>query len=234
MQANHAAEKRTVNIGDNERILSALAGSLLLYATAKKHTVNSLLLLGGGYLLYRAVSGHCAVRQGLGVGAARSRREEAEVGEIKVRAELVINRPRAEVYAFWRRLENLPLFMRHLEHVDELNAKTSAWKLKLPGGTGDIRWEARILKEEEGKEFSWHSVAGAPIENTGKINFADTPAQGTRVDVMIVYRQPEGVVSEGMAHLLSQAFRTKVEDDVRRFKDYFENEFATGVNGHIH
>jgi uncharacterized membrane protein len=234
MQANHAAEKRIVNIGDNERILSALAGSLLLYATAKKHTVNSLLLLGGGYLLYRAVSGHCSVRQVLGVSAARGHREESEVEEIKVRAELVINRPRAEVYAFWRRLENLPLFMRHLEHVDELNAKTSAWKLKLPGGTGDIRWEARILKEEEGKEFSWHSVAGAPIENTGKINFADTPAQGTRVDIMIVYRHPEGVVSEGMAQLLSQAFRAKVEDDVRRFKDYFENEFATGVNGHIH
>src|ERR1700683_1186579 len=130
-------EKPEVNMGDTERMLSALAGSLLIYATAKKHTVNTLLLLGGGYLLYRAVSGHCAVRQAL---SARGHREEAQVGEIKVRTQLVVNRPRTEVYAFWRRLENLPLFMRHLEHVDELNAKTSAWKLKLPGGTGDIRW----------------------------------------------------------------------------------------------
>lgn len=223
MQATHEAEKSAVNIGDNERIISALAGSLLLYATAKKHTVNTLLLLGGGYLLYRAVSGHCAVRQVLG---ARGRREEAQAGEIKVRVQLVVSRPRAEVYAFWRRLENLPLFMRHLEHVDELNAKTAAWKLKLPGGTGDIRWETRIVKEEEGKELSWHSVAGAAIENTGKINFADTPAQGTRLDVMIDYRHPEGIVSEGMAHLLTRAFRAKVEADVRRFKDYFENEIA--------
>ena len=231
MQATNAAGKHTVNIGDNERVLTALAGSLLLYATAKKHTVNTLLLLGGGYLLYRAVTGHCAVRQAL---SARGHREEAQVGEIKVRTQLVVNRPRTEVYAFWRRLENLPLFMRHLEHVDELNARTSAWKLKLPGGTGDIRWEARIVKEEEGKEFSWHSVAGAAIENTGKINFADTPARGTRVDVMIAYRHPEGVISEGMAQLLTQAFRAKVEDDVRRFKDYIENEAAAGVNGHAH
>ena len=232
MQATNAAGKAAVNIGDNERIISALAGSLLLYATAKKNTVNTLLLLGGGYLLYRAVSGHCAVRQAL--GARGGHREEAQEGEIKVRTQLVINKPRAEVYAFWRRLENLPLFMRHLEHVDELNAKTSAWKLKLPGGTGDIRWEARIVKEEEGKEFSWHSVAGAPIENTGKINFADTPAHGTRVDVMIAYRHPEGIISEGMAQLLTQAFRAKVEEDVRRFKDYIENEAAAGVNGHAH
>jgi uncharacterized membrane protein len=231
MQATNAGGKHAVNIGDNERVLTALAGSLLLYATAKKHTVNTLLLLGGGYLLYRAVSGHCAVRQVL---SARGHREEAQAGEIKVRMQLVVNRPRTEVYAFWRRLENLPLFMRHLEHVDELNAKTSAWKLKLPGGIGDIRWEARIVKEEEGKEFSWHSVAGAPIENTGKINFADTPAQGTRVDVMISYRHPEGIISEGMAQLLTQAFRAKVEEDVRRFKDYIENEAVTGVNGHVH
>ena len=231
MQATNATGKHAVNIGDNERVLTALAGSLLLYATAKKHTVNTLLLLGGGYLLYRAVSGHCAVRQAL---SGRGHREEAQAGEIKVRTQLVVNRPRTEVYAFWRRLENLPLFMRHLEHVDELNAKTSAWKLKLPGGIGDIRWEARIVKEEEGKEFSWHSVAGAPIENTGKINFADTPARGTRVDVMIAYRHPEGIISEGMAQLLTQAFRAKVEEDVRRFKDYIENEAATGVNGHAH
>ncbi len=233
MQATPAADKRIVNIGDNERILSALAGSILLYATAKKNTVNTLLLLGGGYLLYRAVSGHCAVRRALGV-KVQGHREEAQAGEIKIRAQLVVSRPRAEVYAFWRQLENLPLFMRHLEHVDELSARTSAWKLRLPGGTGDIRWEARIVKDEEGKEFSWHSVAGAPIENTGKINFSDTPAQGTRVDIMIAYRHPEGIVSEGMAQLLTQAFRAKVEEDVQRFKEYIENEAATGVNGHAH
>ena len=35
MQATNAAGKHAVNIGDNERVLTALAGSLLLYATAK-------------------------------------------------------------------------------------------------------------------------------------------------------------------------------------------------------
>jgi uncharacterized membrane protein len=228
MPTQDTAGKPVVNIGDNERILSALAGSLLLYATAKKHTVNTLLLLGGGYLLYRAVSGHCSVRQAFG-----GHRGEAQPGEIKVRAQLVVSKPRGEVYAFWRHLENLPLFMHHLEHVDELNAKTSAWKLKLPGGIGDIRWEARIVKEEEGKEFSWHSVAGAPIENTGKINFSDTPAQGTRVDIMIDYRHPEGIISDGMAQLLTQAFRQKVEQDVHRFKNYIENDVVAGLNGHV-
>src|ERR1700727_2001957 len=99
METPNAARQAAVNVGDKERMLSALAGSLLLYATAKKNTVNTLLLLGGGYLLYRAVSGHCAVRQAL--GARGGHREEAQAGEIKVRTQLVINKPRAEVYAFW-------------------------------------------------------------------------------------------------------------------------------------
>ena len=49
------------NISDEQRVISAVAGSLLLYFVAKKNKRESLLLLGSGYLLYRAISGHCPV-----------------------------------------------------------------------------------------------------------------------------------------------------------------------------
>jgi uncharacterized membrane protein len=224
MPTTTRAERRTINVGDKERALCALAGSLLLYATAKKHTVNSLLLLGGGYLLYRAVSGHCPVYAAL----PRHHRQADDSTDIKVRTHLVVNKPRDEVYAFWRRLENLPLFMRHLDNIDELDAKTSAWKLKIPGGAGEIRWEAKIVKEEEGAELSWHSVPGAAIENTGKINFSDTPGKGTRIDVMIAYRTPPGVIGERIAHLLTPAFHNRVEQDIHNFRYYMENAGVAG------
>lgn len=212
-------ERERVNVGDKERMLSALAGSLLMYATVKKHTVNTLLLLGGGYLVYRAMSGHCAVREAI------SRRRAGLVGsDLKVRTHVVVNRPRAEVYAFWRRLENLPLFMRHLEHIDELDEQTSAWRLKMPGGMGDIRWESKIVKDEKDVEISWNSVEGAAIRNTGKINFSDTPGKGTRIDVMIVYGIPAGPIGERMSALLTPAFRRRVEDDVQNYKEYLETE----------
>jgi uncharacterized membrane protein len=229
MQTSSTVEKPAINIGDKERILSALAGSLLLYATARKHRVNTLLLLGGGYLLYRAVSGHCAVRD-----AVSKRRTGAVGGDLKVRTHVVVNRPRAEVFAFWRRLENLPLFMRHLEHIDELDERTSAWRLKMPGGMGDIRWEVRIVKEEKDTELSWHSVEGAVIRNTGKINFSDTPGKGTRIDVMIVYGVPSGPIGERMAGLLTPAFRRRVEEDIHQFREYLETEAVNGVNGHAY
>jgi uncharacterized membrane protein len=216
-------KKPEVNMGDTERMLSALAGSLLIYATAKKHTVNTLLLMGGGYLLYRAISGHCALYD-----AMSGRRSGARGGELKVRTHVVVNRPRAEVYAFWRRLENWPLFMRHLEHIDELDERTSAWRLKVP--ERDIRWEARIVKDEKDTELSWNSVEGAVIRNTGKINFSDTPGKGTRVDVMIVYGIPAGPIGERMAELLTPAFRQRVEEDIHRYREYLETE----VNLHAH
>jgi uncharacterized membrane protein len=228
MQTSSAAAKSAANIGDGERVLSALAGSLLIYATTRKHTLNSLLLAGGGYLLYRAISGHCAVSEAFGS------RLPAAGGDLKVRTHLIVNRPRAEVYAFWRRLENLPLFMHHLEHVDELDHRTSAWKLKMPGGAGEIRWEATIVKEEKDVELSWHSVPGAAIRNTGKVNFSDTPGKGTRIDVMIAYGIPPGAIGERMASLLSVAFRRRVEQDILLFKEYIEPEVVKGMNGHGH
>jgi uncharacterized membrane protein len=218
-------EKPAVNIGDTERVLSALAGSLLIYATTKKHTVNTLLLMGGGYLLYRAISGHCAV-----CDAMSERRSGASGGDLKVRTHVVVSRPRAEVYAFWRRLENWPLFMRHLDHIDELDGRTSAWRLKMPGGMGDIRWEARIVKDEKDTELSWNSVEGAVIRNTGKINFSDTPGKGTRIDVMIVYGVPAGPIGERMAGLLTPAFRRRVEEDIHQYKEFLETE----VDVHAH
>ena len=220
--AGSAGERRT-NVSDEGRVVSALAGSLLLYFVARKHKFDSLLLFGGSYLLYRAISGHCPVSSLL----HSDHRGSATGSNVNIRTHVIVNKSRAEVYSFWRRLENWPLFMRHLENVDELDNNTSAWRLKLPG-MGEVRWEARILKEEKDSELSWHSVADAPIESTAKINFSDTPGNATRVDVMLSYRAPGGAIGERIARLLTPAFRERVEDDIRNFKRYFENVGVAG------
>jgi uncharacterized membrane protein len=53
------------------------------------------------------------------------------------------------VYAFWRRLENLPLFMKHLSNVTEIDAKHSHWEAVVPGNIGKIKWNAEIVKEKK-------------------------------------------------------------------------------------
>jgi uncharacterized membrane protein len=214
----HTPSERSANIGADQRTLSAIGGSLLLYFVAKKHKWDSLLLLGGTYLLYRAVTGNCPVTTALN----SVQEHTAHSPNINVRTHLVVNKPREEVYNFLRRLENWPLFMRHLENVDELDKTTSAWRVKLPG-VGDIRWESRILKDEKNTELSWHSVPHAAIENTGKLNFSDLPGNATRIDVMLSYRAPAGAIGQRLSRVLTPAFGEKVKDDVYRFKAYFEH-----------
>jgi uncharacterized membrane protein len=215
---HQTSSEHPADIGTDQRTLSAIGGSLLLYFVAKRHKWDSLLLLGGTYLLYRAVTGNCPVTTAL----KSAREHAAQTPNINVRTHLVVNKPREEVYTFLRRLENWPLFMRHLENVDELDKTTSAWRVKLPG-IGDIRWESRILKDEKNTELSWHSVPDAAIENTGKLNFSDMPGNATRIDVMLSYRAPSGAIGQRVSRVLTPAFGEKVKDDVYRFKAYFEH-----------
>jgi uncharacterized membrane protein len=217
-----------VNMGNTERVISAIAGSLILYKITQKHKADSLLLLAGGYLLYRATTGHCPVHSLLGKG-----RGADHARNVNVRASVLVSRPRAEVYAFWRKLENLPLFMKHLESVDEIDEFTSAWKVKVPGGLGHIRWEAEIVKEEEGSELSWQSVPGASIRNAGKINFSDTPAQGTRIDALISYQAPMGKFGETVSRLLTPLFSEMIEKDILDFKHFIEDRDTAEHLGQI-
>ena len=207
-----------IMLGKTERAISAVGGSLLVYFVTRRHKKESLLLMAGGYLLYRAVSGKCPVTNALREGGRDHR-----PSNVNVRTQVTVNSPREEVYAFWRRLENLPLFMKHLESVDELSDTISAWKIRIPGGLGDVRWEAEIVKEVPDTELSWQSAPGASIENAGKINFSDAPSGGTRIDVMITYRAPMGIVGERLSRLLTPVFRNMIEKDIEGFKHFIED-----------
>ena len=218
----HDRYHTSADLGDGQRILSAIGGSLLVYYVTKKHKTDTLLLLGGAYLLYSAISGHCPIST-----AAVTSNRRTHPSNVNIRTHLVVNKPREEVYTFWRCLENWPLFMHHLNNVDEIDNSTSAWTMTMPG-IGDIRWEAGIVKEEKDRELSLSSVPGAPIDATAKLNFSPTPGNATRVDVMLSYRAPAGVIGERLARLLTPAFREKIETDIYNFKHYIEN---VGKNG---
>ena len=59
---------------------------------------------------------------------------------------VTINRPRAELYAYWRDFANLPSFMDNVERVDILDSRRSHWVVKAPGGR-TVEWDAVITQE---------------------------------------------------------------------------------------
>src|SRR3954471_731434 len=75
----------------------------------------------------------------------------------KLEESVTINRPVEVVYSFWRRLENLPRFMVHLESVTEGDEGVSHWVMKTSKGK-QLEWDARIIEERPNEMISWQSL----------------------------------------------------------------------------
>lgn len=144
------------------------------------------------------------------------------VRNINIRATLVVNRPRYEVFAFWRNLDNLPLFMKHLESVRVIDEKRSEWRAAIPGIPGTIKWDATIVKDEPGELLGWSSLPHSDIENAGKVTFKDAGLQGTEIDVVITYRPPLSGIGAGVSKLFNPLFKKMIQKDIAGFKAFME------------
>src|SRR5262244_687026 len=90
-----------VNVGDVERVLSVIGGGALTLYGLRRSLGNLLLMLGGGALIYRGLTGYCAAYQALGVNTAHR-----DTGHgVALRATITVNKSTPEVYQFWRHLE---------------------------------------------------------------------------------------------------------------------------------
>ncbi|WP_423735194.1 SRPBCC family protein [Chitinophaga caseinilytica] len=214
-------EKSTViNVSKTGRILSSAAGASLIYLALsgmKQSPVKNIgKLLVGGYLLYRGLSGNCPI-----TAAIDDEHRPRHARAVNIRTSMIVERPRGEVYAYWRQLSNLPLFMAHLDDVEVLDNRHSHWTIKLAGNM-KLEWDAEITEDKPGEELAWRSLEGAEIANAGKVRFRDTENGGTEILVTFTYRPPAGFVGAGLARLMNPAFAQLVRHDIIRFKQHLE------------
>jgi len=216
------------NVGRTERIISAVAGSLLMLHGLKNGRKLSEVPLGS-FLLFRGATGYCPVKEKLiGPGAMINTIPEnksiASPQRIQIETRVIINKLRSDVYSFWRKLENLPLFMKHLEKVKVIDAKTSLWSAKIPGGFGTIDWESEITNDQVNENISWRSLADSEIRNSGVIHFRDAGPGKTELHATISYEAPGGIIGEKVGKLLNPVFEKMVKADIENFKKYLENK----------
>lgn len=143
-------------------------------------------------------------------------------GAVRIERVTTINKPVHEVYQFWRRFENFPRFMRHLESVERIDDRRSRWRATGPGGTR-VEWEADLLEDREDEWIAWQSLPGSQIQNSGSVRFSPAPgARGTEVRVQLQYSPPAGRLGRGLAWLLGQEPDQQIHYDLRRFKQLME------------
>jgi uncharacterized membrane protein len=151
-------------------------------------------------------------------------------GDALVGRAVTINRPRAELYAYFRDFANLPSFMDNIERVDVRDATHSHWVVKAPAGR-TVEWDSTITDEVEGEYFVWASDPGADIANSGRIEFRDVGARGTVVTASLIYDPPAGVVGKLIAKLFQREPAIQARRDLRRFKQLMETgEVATAAS----
>jgi len=162
------------------------------------------------------------------VGAEVPKPAQGDADTLVARS-VTINRPRAELFAFWRDLTNLPHFMENVERVDRIDDKRSHWVVKAPGGRS-VEWDAGIVEEREGELIAWASAEGADVPNSGRIEFRDAGARGTVVTATILYDPPAGMIGKVVAKLFQREPAIQARRDLRRFKQLMETgEVATAA-----
>ena len=224
------------NVGDTERLISAVGGGLLTaYGINRGDTFGVLLSVLGGGLLLRGATGHCQVYDAMGVNSNESERKsgtysKGRSGKIHVNKSITINKSASELYSFWRDFENLPQFMNHLESVKTTGEKTSHWVAKAPLGS-TVEWDAEITSEHENERIGWKSTEGSEIPNSGVVEFLPTSTRGTEVKVTLTYEPPAGYLGSLVAQLFGEEPNQQVAEDLRRFKSLMEAGMIMKVEG---
>jgi uncharacterized membrane protein len=138
-----------------------------------------------------------------------------------------INKPRDEIYAFWRDFANLPQVMESVEEVRVLDERHSHWKMKGPNGS--YEFDSVIIEDEPGRVIAWESVPGGDVRNSGRVEFLDAPpGRGTWVRAVLSYSPPMGVIGKVVAKVTGKEPEIQGRRDLRRLKQLLETgEIAT-------
>lgn len=140
---------------------------------------------------------------------------------------VTIDRPREELYAFWRDFRNLAQFMENVERIDVLDERRSHWVVSAPMGK-TVEWDSEVTEDIPGRRIAWTSTGDADIANSGWIEFTDAPpGRGSEVRAFISYDPPGGTVGKVIAKVLQREPRVQARRELRRFKQLMETGEVT-------
>jgi uncharacterized membrane protein len=201
--------------------LRVAGAALALYGLTRKGGLAMILrTVGTGLLLGGVTRGRMDLP---GVPPVDRRRA------VDIQKTLYIEAPIQQVYAFWSKYENFPLFMSHVREVEDLGNGRSHWRVSGPGGV-PIEWNAVLTQQEPGEVIAWRSESGSMLENAGVIRFSPS-GTGTRVNLRFCYHPPAGGAGQAVAELIGSDPRAKVNEDLGRMKSLLEATTRSGSHG---
>lgn len=222
MQAEHAHTSSASLSHANNLIAIGTGAALLTIGAFRRSPAGPWFAAAAVPFLYRGIVGHWPEPfQAFGTNGDTREALGGDHG-VHVRDAVRLELPIHQVYAFWRRLENLPRFMRYLDSVREDAADRSHWVAIGPGGIR-VEWDAELINEVEDKLIAWRSLPGSDVTTAGSVNF-DSVRGGreTQVTVNLQYAPPAGKTGAWVATLFGREPSQTIREDLRRLKQILE------------
>lgn len=141
---------------------------------------------------------------------------------------ITVDRPAEDLYRAWRRFEDLPRFMSHLESVEQTGDHVWHWRAKGPARSR-VEWDAEIIEDLPGKRIVWRALENSQVPNSGSVRFEPAPeGRGTEVTLNLVYQPPAGKLRTWIARAFGRSPELQIPVDLHRFKQWMEaGEIAT-------
>jgi uncharacterized membrane protein len=139
---------------------------------------------------------------------------------ILVEKTIDVDAPVEQVFAYWRNLSNLPMWMSHVREVRPVGDNRWHWVVDGPAGI-PVEWDSELLNVEENREMTWHTVGDSDVGSVGRIRF-QSQGGGTRIHVQMRYLPPGGVIGHAVAKFFGADPKTEMDDDLVRMKGAIE------------
>lgn len=140
--------------------------------------------------------------------------------EKAIEASVTIQRPVAQVFAYYRDFRNLPAFLGDVMAIELIGPATSRWTIQGPLGI-QASWTIRVTEERTNELIRYETVALPGLKTFWEIRFAPGVGDG-ETDVHEVMKPPLGILGRTALALIGKVPAEEVRSNLRRLKEVME------------
>jgi uncharacterized membrane protein len=194
------------------RLAAAGLGGMLLGLSADRRTGAILRVLGLGLIAFAAEP---LLAQGVQTAGDKRRR-------VSFKSMLDIERPVADVFAFFKNFENFAHVTTGIRSVIDYEDGRSRWEVTTPSGR-TLTWNAVVTKYVPNSVIAWESVPHSDVETTGLVRFTPLSPGRTRLELAITYRPTRTDLADAVHSLLAPRNTRRLRADLEQARHYIES-----------
>ncbi|MFC4033449.1 SRPBCC family protein [Streptomyces polygonati] len=158
----------------------------------------------------------------------RPRHGEPSGKPTEIEARVRIDRPAAEIFAFYRDFRNLPLFLGDVMSVEPTGDTTSRWTIQGPLRVG-IHWTVEVTDEDTNALIRYRTNSPRGLRTVWNISFtADSRSDST--EVREVMELPLGKVGQTGLALIGKPPAAEMAANLHRLKQLMETGRVTDTS----